>query len=242
MLKIITTLFIFLGLSTSSYAMNKLSQKEINSIEQLNLFKEVPIKINTAYDTGSLYLLNVTANGNSDKIYLTKDKQYLIQGNVINTKTGQPINIPVDVSTIQGKEAFIYGFGKDEYFLFTDPQCPYCKRLEAHFPKISDKVKIRVFYFPLSFHEEAKDIALYVMSQKTKEAKMKAMTNTNKSTPAFVNRSYKKGQLEKLEKELEIQMQVASKLNVRGTPSVFNAKGDKVSWVELLQKYGITVN
>jgi thiol:disulfide interchange protein DsbC len=67
------------------------------------------------------------------------------------------------------------------------------------------------------------------------------MTTTKADTPAFVNRKIDEKELVKLEKTLEEQMEIANKLGVRGTPSVFDTKGNKVSWVEMLQKYGVKV-
>merc|ERR1711991_696657 len=158
----------------------------------------------------------------------TKDKKYLIAGNVISTTDGKKLDVPVDLSAIRGKEAFTFGKGKDEYFLFTDPECPYCKKFESYFTQVEDKVKIRIFFFPLSFHANAKDISLYVMSQKSQDAKVKAFLNTTKDTPAFKNRKISKAELAKLEKKLNTQMDIGAKLGVAGTPSLFDGKGNKV--------------
>lgn len=242
MIKTAKTLLATAALATTlSAAPANLSKNEIKNIESLELFKRAQIKIDTAVDAGSLYLLNIKVRGASDEIYLTKDKKYIIAGDAINTATGEKLTIPADMSDVVGNEAFTYGNGKDEYILFTDPQCPYCKKFESYFPQIKDKVKFRVFYFPLDFHKEARDISLYIMSLKTKEQKEQALLNTTKDTPAFKNKKYAKGEKEKLEKHLEKQLDVASKLKVRGTPAVFDKEGNKVSWPELLSNYGVSV-
>lgn len=241
MIKTAKNILLALALTTSLNAAQQLSQNEISQIESLELFQGAQIKVSKAYDTGSLYLLKVTVRGGADEIYLTKDKKYLIAGDVIDTTTGGKLTVPADLSSTKGNEAFTFGTGKDEYVLFTDPECPYCKKFESYFPQIADKVNIKVFYFPLDFHKNAKDISLYVMSQKTKEAKAKAMLNTDKDSKAFKNRKYAAGELEKLEKHLEKQMKIGSDLGVRGTPAVFDKDGNKVSWVQMLEKYGIKV-
>ncbi len=102
------------------------------------------------------------------KFFLTKDKNYLISGVVVDVKTGSQISAPVDLSNLKNKEALIYGNGKDEYVLFTDPECSYCKKFESYFPLLKDKVKIKIFFFPLDFHENAKDLSFYIMGQKNK--------------------------------------------------------------------------
>lgn len=242
MTKTVKTLLLSAAFATAlSAAQTQLSKTEIASIEKLELFKQAQIKVDKAIDAGSLYLLSVKVRGAADEIYLTKDKKFIVAGDAISTSTGEKLTIPLDMTGVIGKEAFTYGTGTDEYILFTDPQCPYCKKFESYFPQIKDKVKIRVFYFPLDFHAEAKDISLYIMSQKTQEAKEQAMLNTNKNTPAFKNKKYAKGEKEALEKSLEEQMNIASKLKVRGTPAVFDPQGNKVSWPDMLKKYGMNV-
>ncbi|PLY05776.1 MAG: thiol:disulfide interchange protein [Arcobacter sp.] len=241
MLKLLKSILIALAIISSVNAAEILSQYEIKEIQDLNLFKKAQVEVKQGYDAGSVYVLNVTVRGKTDKIYLTKDKKYLIAGDVINTTTGQGLEIPVDLTPTLGKEAFTFGTGTDEFVLFTDPECPYCKKFEEHFSKIEDKVKMRVFYFPLDFHKNAKDISLYVMSQKSYADKVKAMIETTKDTPAFKNRKYAAGELEKLQKHLDSQLKVAAELGIRGTPSVFDKNGNKVNWVAMLQKYGIKV-
>jgi len=241
MFKTARNVLLSLAVATSLNAADKLSKNEINSIQKLNLFTNAQITVNKGYDVGSLYLLDITVRGNSDEIYLTKDKKYLLTGDAINTETGSKLSVPADMTGVIGNEAFTYGNGKDEYVLFTDPECPYCKKFESYFPQIKDKVKIRVFYYPLDFHVNARDISLYIMSLDSKAQKEKAMLNTDKNTPAFKNRNIPKDKLAKLEKHLDKQLEIASQLKVRGTPAVFDKDGNKIVWPEMLSKYGIQV-
>ncbi|MGB5792481.1 thioredoxin fold domain-containing protein [Poseidonibacter sp.] len=241
MFKMAKKILLALALITSLNANEELSKNEIKQIEQLELFQRANIKVSKAYDVGSLYLLDIVVQGNNDQVFLTKDKKNLIPGDVINTATGEKVAIPADVASIRGKEAFVFGSGTDEYFLFTDPECPYCKKFEAYFPQIEKNVKIRVFFYPLSFHKNAKDLSIYVMSKKTKAEKIKTMLSVDVNNESYKNRKYAKGEYEKLEKELAEQMDVASNLKVQGTPAVFDKDGKKVVWVNLLAKYGIQV-
>ncbi len=243
MSKFIKLFAVAFALISTAYA-TTVSSKEIKQIENLELFKKAGIKVEKADKKDDLYLLNISIKGRADKIYLSKDKKYLIAGDVVNTTTGRPLSIPdmpVDIKITQGKEALTFGKGKDEYVLFTDPECPYCKKFESYFSQIENKVKIRVFFYPLSFHKNAKDISLYIMSQKGYEAKVKAMTTTKEDSEDFKNRKIGKATLEKLEKHLNEQMAIATKLGIRGTPSLFDTKGNKVNWVQMLHNYSIKV-
>jgi len=244
MLKLMKTVLVLFALTSFANAMDQISDKLVKEIESLNLFQGAQVKVLRGFDSGDMYLLNVNVRGQQSKIYLTKDKKYLIAGDVVNTDSGRALaipDLPVDIKLTLDKEAFTFGKGTDEYVLFTDPECPYCKKFESYFSQIEDKVKIRVFFYPLPSHANAKDISLYIMSQKSYEDKVKAMTTTKADTPAFVNRKIDEKELAKLEKTLQEQMEIANKLGVRGTPSVFDTKGNKVSWVEMLQKYGVKV-
>lgn len=243
MFKIAKSILIAATIATSLNAASavKVSKNEIKNMENLALFKRANITISEAYDTGSVYLLKIVARGAIQEIYLTKDKKYLIAGDVIDTTSGEKLTVPVDISKTIGKEAFTYGNGKDEYVLFTDPECPYCKKFEAYFPQIEDKVKIRVFYFPLDFHPNAKDLSIYAMSKDKREDKIKAMLNVDKNSQEFKDRKIPKDKLASLEKHLEEQMKIGRDLGVRGTPSLFDTKGNKVNWVQMLQNYGVQV-
>lgn len=241
MFKIARNLLLAAALTTAATAADKLSSSQIKELENLELFKRVQIKIKSAYDTGSVYLLKVNVRGGSDEIYLTKDKKYLIAGDVISTQDGSKLTVPADLSQISGNEAFTYGTGKDEYVLFTDPECPYCKKFEAYFPQIKDKVSIKVMLYPLDFHKNARDISTYVMSKKTQDEKAEALFNTKSTTPAYVNRKIDPAELTKLQAKLETQIKIGQELGVNGTPAVFDKDGNKVSWVAMLAKYGINV-
>jgi thiol:disulfide interchange protein DsbC len=227
--------------STLSAAIKEVSKSEIAQMEQLELIKKAQIKITKAFDEGSIYILNITIQGNPDEIYLTKDKKLILSGDVIDVSNGMKISAPVDLTGIRGKEAFIYGNGKEEYFLFTDPECPYCKKLESYLPMIKDKVKIRVFYFPLDSHENAKDLSLYIMDKKTTSEKIDAMFDAADNLDKVKNAKYTQVQLSKLEKQLEEQIQIGTKLNVQGTPTIFDKDGKNIVWVNLLEKFGIEV-
>jgi thiol:disulfide interchange protein DsbC len=217
------------------------SKNEIALMEQLELLKRAQIKITKAYDIGSLYILNITVQGNADEIYLTKDKKLILSGDVIDASNGMKITAPADLTGVKGKEAFTYGKGTEEYFLFTDPECPYCKKFESYLPQIEDKVKIRVFYFPLESHENAKDLSLYIMNQKTSSQKVEAMFSASENLELAKNAKYSQAELAKLEKSLEEQIQIGMKLNVQGTPTIFDKDGKSVVWVNLLEKFGIEV-
>ncbi len=237
--KVIVSSLLIAGSLSANY--KEVSKVEIAQMEQLELFKKAQITITKAYDAGSLYILNISVQGNPDEIYLTKDKKLVLAGDVIDVSDGMKITAPADVAPIRGKEAFVFGKGSDEYFLFTDPECKYCKMLETHLAKIQDKVKIRVFYYPLDSHPNARDLSLYILSQKTNDKKISAMFESATILDKVKNTKYSQVELEKLQKQLEEQIQIGMSLNVQGTPTIFDKDGKNIIWVNLLEKYGIQI-
>lgn len=241
MIKTTRNILLALCLTTGLSAADKLSEKELKEIQALPLLNMAKVQVQDGTDFGSLYGLNVKVQGRMDTVFLTKDKKYLLPGDAISTQNGQPLELPIDISPTLGKEAFTFGKGKDEYVLFTDPECPYCKKFESYFSQIEDKVKIRVFFFPLSFHENAKDISLYIMSQNSYKDKVDAMINTTKDSEEFKNRKIDSTKLAKLEKSLEEQMTIATDLGISGTPTLFDKNGNRIVWAQMLQDFGIEV-
>lgn len=242
MFKILKNIILLFILILNLEAKDKeLSSSEIKAIENLELFKKAEIKITKAYDIGSLYILNVLVQGNKDEVFLTKDKNYFIYGTVVNTNSGAQIKAPVDLSILKNKEAFTYGEGKDEYILFTDPECQYCKKFESYFPLLKDKIKLKIFFFPLDFHENARDLSIYIMSKKSQSEKIDAMFefNIKDDLSKVKNAKYSKSEFEKLEKKLNEHLELGSSLNIQGTPALFDKNGHPIVWVDLLERYGI---
>lgn len=241
MFKIVNKALLTLSVLTLGLNAQALNQDKIDEFKELELFKRANIDIVNGHDLGSLYYLNINVQGNPNVIYLTKDSKYLISGDVINTENGKKLTAPVDLSNTIGKEALVYGTGPKEFVLFTDPECPYCKKFESYFTQIEDKVKIKVFFYPLDFHKNAKDLSAYIMSKDTNEAKIEAMLNTTKDSQDYLNRDISSDKLNELYSLIDEQTKLGLELGVQGTPALFDKDGNAVSWIELLANFGIEV-
>lgn len=109
------------------------------------------------------------------------------------------------------KVDFNQGSKKYEFILFTDPECPYCARVEEHFIKSNASVWIN--FYPLSFHQNAQKWILQILSSKDfKEA--------------LINIRQNQKDLEvKTTKEAEVRLNnmkaVGEKINIQGTPKLF---------------------
>ena len=124
------------------------------------------------------------------------------------------------------KSSFAIKFNKGsqndyEFVVFTDPECPYCQRLESF---LSDKnVTLHINYYPLPFHKNAKKWSLQVLSSKDKLKAIQTIKKTKKDLDVEVTN--------KAKKQLEEMIKVAQKVDVRGTPKIFviDKKQNKVA-------------
>ncbi|NQY20204.1 MAG: thioredoxin fold domain-containing protein [Campylobacteraceae bacterium] len=234
--KIILIACVFL---LSTLSAKEVSPKVLKEISSLKMLKNSGVEVKKAYIQNDIYLLEALIQGRLQTLFLTKDKKNLITGKVYDVNKAMELSIPINVAILKGKEGFSYGEGKDEYYLFTDPECPYCKKFESYFPKLKKHVKINVLFYPLDFHKNAIDLAAFILSHKTADSKAQAMFDAEPSLKAFKNKKYKKGEKEKLVKIIKEQMALGERLGVRGTPTLFSVKGKSVVWSSLLEKYNI---
>jgi thiol:disulfide interchange protein DsbC len=102
--------------------------------------------------------------------YIDNSGRYLFLGNLVDLTTKTSITqtriesiastanawniLPLNIAIIRTK-----GNGKRKLAVFTDPDCPYCKRLEIDVLSKLDNVTIYYFLFPLIIHANANNDA-----------------------------------------------------------------------------------
>ena len=129
---------------------------------------------------GSVTLCEVIVDigGRKDIIYSTPEGNYFIFGILVDTKTRlsptmakkEEIN-KVVLNEVQWKKLkslvdATYGDGPKNVYLFTDPHCPFCKRLEGTLKELADKglIKIHIILFPV--HDSAISVSSAFICQK----------------------------------------------------------------------------
>lgn len=95
---------------------------------------------------------------NNNEIYYSDAAgNYLIQGNLIDTKTKRNLTEEreaklnaIDFSALPLKDAItiVHGNGKRKLAVFEDPNCGFCKRFERDLAKV-DNVTVYLFLFPV---------------------------------------------------------------------------------------------
>ena len=117
-------------------------------------------------------------------------------------------NLPLD-------KALKIGNGPRKVIEFTDPDCPYCRKVDTFLAKRTD-VSRYVFFVPLrAIHPDAEKKARYILAHPNREqAFHEVFTGTLDGKPVPVADGVKQAPLEEMEK-------IAAGLGVRGTPALW---------------------
>ena len=252
------SLAVALGLSafalinpTTSKAENKLAKKieikeikdkgamMLDKIANLPIMKKARLKPLKVIETnGIYYVMFTTPKGQTASVYITGDLKLMIHsGQGISTETGVPFTPPKDISTLKGQELFTYGTGKETLYIFTDPECPYCKVFEKTWKDVDlkDKYTFKVFIYPLSFHKQAPEMTHWILSAKTDNEKAKRLLEIANGSTEYKGYMKKEtvDQYKKIEKQLNKVKQIAAQNSITGTPTVLNKEGKAVDWQTL---------
>jgi len=172
--------------------------------------------------------------GMKNIIYYNPDKNVLILGNMINPDTGENLTYKRLVSLNkltkqqmeQLKELAVFKQGKGpEVFLFVDPFCPFCKRMEQVLMDYADQglLTVYVLMFPLeNIHPGATEAAVDIACN---TPNLKALHDYKKKEKVEVDENCRKEAEEKIRKTVEL----ANQLGVRGTPTVVFPDGRMIS-------------
>jgi len=140
---------------------------KVNSVE----FAEVP----------GMWVAEVEKNQKKLPVYIDFSKQYLISGNVIRLNDKQNLSRQrsvrmnsVDISKIPLADALLLGkpSAKTKVIVFTDPECPYCKKLHEELKEVirrDPEVAFLIKLFPLKMHPNAYDISKSIVCNNSME-------------------------------------------------------------------------
>jgi len=207
--ELLTTLAVSVIIASPSFAMDKegcggectschtLTEKEANE-----LLKKTGINVKSVKQAPSrgLFELLVEKDNKQGVIFIDYGKKHLIQGMIASLDTLQPVSahaqdLPqpkqvtsVDVSKIPVDNAIVMGNpkGSKKLYVFTDPDCPYCKKGHLELKKlaaIAPDVAIYVMLFPLPMHPGAYDKCRTVLETKSLELMDKAFDGQDLPKP-----------------------------------------------------------
>lgn len=164
-----------------------------------------------------------SASMDGQVIYVSEDAEHVMLGPMLRLKDQKNLTKdlamkqnPVDWKALPLQDAIktVRGTGKRQLAVFSDPNCPYCKRLEEDLKKLKD-VTIYTFIFPIKPQSVA----------------------VSKDVWCSENRAYawqnlmEKGQQPKkksCDHPIERNLALGKKLGLNGTPALIFANGWKV--------------
>ncbi|PLX93519.1 MAG: protein-disulfide isomerase [Desulfuromonas sp.] len=134
-------------------------------------FSEVP----------GLWVVETEKGGRKFPLYIDFSKQYLVAGNIVRLTDNQNItqNRLVDLNRVDTKaiptgDALLLGRkeAKRKVIVFTDPECPYCRKLHDEMKDVVARDPDTAFLikmFPLKMHPKAHDIAKTILCTRSIE-------------------------------------------------------------------------
>jgi thiol:disulfide interchange protein DsbC len=200
-------------------ATNK-TQKDMSDAEAMDIFKKTfpNFKVSDIKKAPIAGLYELEGGGNI--IYFDPNAVLLIFGEILN-KDGKNLTLErrneiaaKKLEQIPLDKAVKIGNGRKTVVLFTDPDCPYCRKVSEYFKTAKDITQY-VFFYPLTqIHPNSEMKAKYILSQKDPgKAYYEVMSGVLDKADANKMKSD-----EKAASRLAEHMILASKMGVSGTP------------------------
>lgn len=211
-----------LALSTTPALAQNATEKKIKEDIQKQLGSRAKVDAVRATPLSGVYEISI---GN-DVVYTDTNARYLIQGEIVDLKTG--INLTEqrsnDLNRIRWADLplndavkVVKGKGTRQLAVFVDPNCGFCKKLEKSFQQMDD-VTIYNFLIPiLSPDSLTKSQQIWCSSDKAA-----AWTNW------MINAQAPTGKTD-CSTPLERNMALAKKWGVNGTPAIFFTDGSRIA-------------
>lgn len=140
---------------------------KVNSVE----YAEIP----------GMWVAEVEKDRKKLPVYIDFSKKYVVSGNVIRLNDGENLTRQrsaqmnsVDISKIPLADALLLGkpSAKTRVIVFTDPECPYCRKLHEELKEVvrrDSEVAFLIKLFPLPMHPNAYDISRSIVCNNSME-------------------------------------------------------------------------
>ena len=203
-------------LSTMTFA-------DINTVKT-NLAKNSPdVNIQNIQTTEMKGIYSGSLNG--QVVYLNDDAQHIIAGSMVRLKDKQNLtkNLLVQQNSLDWKKLplndaikIVKGNGKRQIAVFTDPNCPYCKQLEAELKKLNN---VTIHIFVLAFKPQSVAPSKKIFCEK----------NPAQAWDDLITKGYEPTSQKTCENPVERNLSLARILGINGTPTIVFENGFKVS-------------
>lgn len=231
-----STVFLF---TLSLFLLPSLFAGELPSaaeMEKLEFFKTKKIRITAIHEKEPFYLLETVRTKQGKKrpalFAVSKDLKY-VYPRVIETSSGERVYLKKSPVPYRSSASFTYGSGPKEYFIFTDPECPFCRKLEAALAKkdLSKEVTIHYYLYPLPMHKNARAMSRYILAGKKKHERMqKVMLEGDRGYQAVAGSGK--------DSRLDTTVSAALELGISGTPTILTPAGERIFWKTFVEEMG----
>jgi thiol:disulfide interchange protein DsbC len=197
---------------------------------------DVVAKLKSLYPNTGFNAINATAMPGITEVvmgenvaYVDATGRYFLFGHLYDMQAGRDLTAEkaelgsrIDFSALPLKDAIVnvQGTGRRKLAVFSDPDCPFCKRLAPDLATLKD-VTIYTFLMPLEeLHPDARNKALAVWCAKDRSAVWLGLMERG-----VLPKSHGKCESNPLQRNAEL----AKRLGVNGTPALFAEDGRRLA-------------
>jgi len=183
-------------------------------------------KVSSVSKTPLPGIYEVVADGNQIA-YVDQKAEYLVLGEVIDLKNrrnltrekvDQLMTIRFDSLPLQNAIKFVKGDGKRTLAVFSDVDCPFCKKLEPELAKL-DNLTIYMFPYPIaSLHPDAGRKSKQIWCSKDRA----------KAWEDLMLRGKQPAKVADCKNPIDENVALGQKLGISGTPTLVFANGRRV--------------
>ena len=155
--------------------------------------------------------------------YVGSDGRYFLFGHLYDMREQRDLTADrleaarrIDFASLPLADAItiVRGDGARVLAVFSDPDCPHCRRLEQELARL-DNVTVHTFLYPLAeLHPEARQRAIAVWCAPDRATAWQAMMVNGKAPPSA-----------ECAHPIDRNIALARKLGVEGTPALFDVRG-----------------
>lgn len=212
------------------FAASVIAQDISSQVKEMDLVKKILVEVNAKFiearDMGSVYEIIIEQTGKKGILYATKDGKYIILGSLLdkdkNNITRDRFNElnKIEFSQLPLQDAILIkkGNGNKKLVMFTDVDCPFCKKAHNWLKEQTDYT-LYVFLIPLPMHQNAPEKSVKVLCS---ENKIEALDNA-KNDKEINGAKCAEG-----EEMLKKHKALADKFNITGTPLFITETGQKI--------------
>lgn len=155
---------------------HSLTEKEAAALFKGNVDRVLKVEM---AEMPGLWVVEVEKDKKRYPLYIDYSKKFVVAGNIVRLSDGENVTSRrmaelnrIDVSKIPLADALLLGkpTAKVKAIVFTDPECPYCKKLHAELIEVvrrDPNIAFQIKLFPLKMHPNAYSVAKSIVCNKS---------------------------------------------------------------------------